>query len=163
MRFFNKTILFTLLISASGCAENEDDLSFQIDPNKIAALTNQATEQVTINGTTLELFVYLQRDFMPVYSSGSPKLSSVNFAVDLDSISIPESVQLIEQYVINGDSIWTANYNSEDYNPLPYVIHKVSLNGPTWQTGKEVTVISKLLNSDDGSTHYLIKEHQVII
>lgn len=161
MKSLRITILTLSVLLATSCSDDEP-LNWKIDKQRINELITMSNQQVTIDGTTLELYTYLQRDFMPIAPPDGRGLASVNWIVDVDSIAIPETVILSEQYVINGDSLWTATYKNDQRETPPYIIEKTSINGPKWQPNIEVTVIAKVIDSRDNSEYYLIKDRQQI-
>lgn len=151
-----------LLLFVFACSEDEGT-DVKVDRKQIDKLYSLATEEVTIGGITLRLYVYLQRDFMPsLPPSGSP-LASVNWLVDIDSTDIPDHILLSQQYVIYGDTLWVADYADQQRESPPYVIDKVSLDGPRWGPGVEVTVVVRVVDTTNGREYYLIRENQLIV
>jgi len=110
----------------------------------------------------LELHAYLWRDFMPICPPNGRNLVSVNRLVDMDSVRIPDNIILSQQFVINGDSLWVAEYKLEERETKPYIIEKISVNGPKWATDIVVKVIVKVIDLNDNSEYYLRREKQPI-
>ncbi|WP_445723928.1 MULTISPECIES: hypothetical protein [Bacteroidota] len=161
MRTFGLILTLTLLLNSS-CSEDEQP-NWSIDKAKINKLLNSSTEQVTIEGTTLELHAYLWRDFMPISPPDGKNLISINWLVDVDSIAIPTNILLSEQYVINGDSLWSTSYTNEIRETQPYLVERVSRDGPKWGPNIEVTVIAKVIDTNTKLEHFLIRENQQIL
>ena len=155
-----KILSLTLLI-AIGCSDDESSI-WKTDKQKINELLNLSSERVSIDGTTLELHAYLWRDFMPISPPNGKNLISINWLVDIDSVKIPNHILLSEQYVIYGDSLWTSSYTVEDRETQPYVIEGVSRGGPKWGPNVEVTVIAKIVDSNNSFEYFLIRENQPI-
>uniref|UniRef100_UPI004048E0EA hypothetical protein n=1 Tax=Roseivirga sp. TaxID=1964215 RepID=UPI004048E0EA len=161
MRTFGLILTLTLLLNSS-CSEDEQP-NWSIDKAKINKLQNSSNEQVTIEGTTLELHAYLWRDFMPISPPDGKNLISINWLVDVDSIAIPTNILLSEQYVINGDSLWSTSYTNEIRETQPYLVERVSRDGPKWGPNIEVTVIAKVIDTNTKLEHFLIRENQQIL
>jgi hypothetical protein len=161
MRIFRLLLLTTLFLNI-GCAE-EEEASWSIDKVKINELLNASTEQLTIDGNTLELHAYLWRDFMPISPPDGKDLVSINWLMDVDSVNIPASIQLLEQYVINGDSLWRDSYTDEIRETEPYILERVSRNGPKWGPNIEITVVAKIIDTHTNTEHFLIRENQPIL
>lgn len=99
---------------------------------------------------------------MPISPPDGNKLISINRLVDIDSVSIPGNISLAEQYIINGDSLWTTLYTNETRKTQPYIIERVSKGGPKWGPNIEVTVIAKVVDANTNSEYFLIRENQLI-
>jgi hypothetical protein len=161
MRTLGFLLTLTLLLNSS-CLEDEQP-NWSIDKAKIIELLNSSTEQISIEGTTLELHAYLWRDFMPISPPDGKNLISINWLVDVDSIAIPPNIVLSKQYIINGDSLWETSYTNEIRETQPYLVERVSRDGPKWGPNIEVTVIAKVVDSSNNSEHFLIREKQQIL
>ncbi len=161
MRTLGFLLTLTLLLNA-GCSEDEQ-ANWSINKAKINELLNSSTEQISIEGTTLELHAYLWRDFMPISPPDGKNLISINWLVDVDSVAIPSTIVLSEQYVINGDSLWEPSYTNEIRETKPYLIERISREGPKWGPNIEVTVIAKVVDTSTNLEHFLIRENQQIL
>ena len=161
MKTLGLLLALTLLLNA-GCSEDEQP-NWSIDKAKINELLNLSTEQISIEGTTLELHAYLWRDFMPISPPDGKDLISINWLVDVDSVAIPSNILLSEQYVINGDSLWTTSYTNELRETQPYLVERISRDGPKWGPNIEVTVIAKVVNASTKLEYFLIRENQQIL
>jgi len=161
MKILRLKILALTILFATGCSDDEPS-NWRIDQPRINELLIISSEQETIDGTTLELHAYLWRDFMPISPPDGKNLISINWLVDVDSVAIPNHIILSEQYVIYGDSLWTAPYTEEERETQPYVIERVSIEGPKWGPNVEVTVIAKVVDSITSSEYFLIRDNQPI-
>jgi len=81
---------------------------------------------------------------------------------DIDSVQIPEQIKLVKQYVINGDSLWEAAYEDRIYVTDPYILQKISLNGPEWQ-GDRMTVVVEIQNMKTDSNYFIKSENLSIL
>jgi hypothetical protein len=161
MKMLRFKILALTLLLTIGCSDDELP-SWRVDQQRINELLNMSSEQATIDGTTLELYSYMWRDFMPISPPNGKSLTSINWLVDIDSVAIPNHIMLSEQYVINGDSLWTASYTEEERETQPYVIERISREGPKWEPYVEVIVIAKVVDSNTNSEYFLIRDNQTI-
>ena len=161
MRIFGFLLTLTLLLNSGGSEDEQSNWS--IDKAKINELLNSSTEQISIEGTTLELHAHLWRDFMPISPPEGKNIISINWLVDVDSVAIPSSIVLSEQYVINGDSPWETSYTNEIRKTQPYLVERVSRDGPKWGPNIEVTVIAKVVDTSTNLEHFLIRENQQIL
>jgi len=161
MKILRFKILVLALLLTIGCSDDELS-SWRVDQKRINELLNLSSEQATIDGKTLELHANLWRDFMPISPPNGRNLISINWLVDIDSIAIPNYIMLLEQNVIYGDSLWTASYIKEERETQPYIIERVSIEGPKWGPNVEVIVIAKVVDSNTSSEYFLIRENQTI-
>lgn len=155
-------IIFTLIILLSVSCSDDEIPNWRVDQQRINELLSMSSEQITIDGTALELYSYLWRDFMPISPPNGKDLISINWLVDVDSVAIPNSIILSEQYVIFGDSLWTTSYSQEQREIQPYIIERISRDGPKWGSNVEVTVIAKIVDSNTNSEYFLIRDNQLI-
>ena len=156
-----KVILILTILFTIGCSDDEP-IKWKIDKQRINQLLNMSSERTTIDGTTLELHAYLWRDFMPASPPNGKNLISINWLVDVDSVAIPDNIILSEQYVIYGDSLWTASYTQEQRETPPYGIKRISRDGPKWGPNVEVTIIAKIVDSNTNLEYFLIRDNQPI-
>lgn len=111
---------------------------------------------------TLETFVY--RDFMPGGNGGgSALIAGVNLTA-VDGQPFPNEVDGTHIWVINGNSVWEADFTDEsrprDQAHL-YQLTKVARGGPYWDVGTEVEVIVRVTVLG-GSSRLLRATKQVI-
>jgi len=155
-------ISFCLLLSLSSC-ENDDPINITVDEKRAEALLGTSSKLITIDGNELELKAYLWRDFMPTSTPSGQGLISINWLLNVDSVSIPDYIVLSKQFVISGDSIWTTDYSDELRETPDYVIERISRNGPFWEPNTEVTIVAKVVNLSNSTEHYLRLEDQLIM
>ena len=156
---FIALISFMLL---SSC-EKDGLNNIREDKELIRDLNNEATTSLSIDSRSYFLDAFLWRDFMPVTPPNGSPLIAINWLINGDSITIPDNIVMIKQYVIYNDSVWIADYedNKSPSSP-PYRLEKMSTNGPKWGPGVRVDVISKILDTKTNHDYYL-KFSQVLI
>lgn len=147
-------LIFTALILLSGC--EIDDTSIRIDSELISGLNSKSYDTLIIDSNRFVLDAYLWRDFMPISPPGGKPMISINWLIDIDSTEIPDNIDLIEQYVIYNDSIWICTYEDEPRPAQPdYMIEKICREGPKWDTGIYVDVISKVHDYSSDRDYYI--------
>ena len=163
MKLYSLLQVFLVILCLS-CEEKpaERTTNWRIDGPLVAQLQNGSGQSITIDEKTFELHAYLWRDFQPISPPDGKELLSINWLVDTDSVNVPNHIALSEQFVIHGDSIWTANYTDEKRQSPPYVQERVSRNGPKWGPDLEVTVIAKVTDLSTGAGYYLRRDHVTI-
>ncbi|MBN1416906.1 MAG: hypothetical protein JW973_17545 [Bacteroidales bacterium] len=135
---------------------DNDVSNIRIDTELILELNSKAYDTLIIESNKFVLDAYLWRDFMPISPSDGKALISINWLRDIDSIEISDNIDLIEQYVINNDSIWISKYENESSSTQPkYKIEKISKDGPKWGPKTYVDVISKVCDSNTNNDYYI--------
>lgn len=161
MLFFAFSLLFL-----SACDNEEKaiplDGNVVLDQEMAIQLTNSSAELLTIDGKQYVLDAYLWRDFMPISPPNGRQLISINWLSTVDHSPIPANIQMIKQYVINGNYVWIANYFDDATYPEEFKMERVSRYGPKWGPDVTVLVVSVLKNRDTNSIH-LIKVKNVTI
>jgi hypothetical protein len=150
-------LLFATLIVLISCEKEDNDVSnFRIDREFVLELNSKASDTLIIGSNKYVLDAYLYRDFMPISPSDGKALISINRLRDIDSTEISDNIDLIEQYVINNDSIWISKYENEPSVSQPkYKIERVSRDGPKWGPKIYVDVISKVHDSETNNDYYI--------
>lgn len=152
-------LIFTLNCSSNGIG-NED---IRVDPELIKELRSSSSETLQIESNYFTLDAYLWRDFMPSSPPNGRPMISVNKLIETNSDTIPDHIDLIKQYVIHGNSIWVTDYEDEKRNSnSPHIIERVSRDGPKWDTGISVDVVTKVYDSKTGENHFLILKNVTI-
>ena len=151
--------LITIILSA---CEKDEQSDVKADKNLILELNNKALSIITVDSHEYFLESYLWRDFMPISPPNGKPLASVNWLISRDSISIPDNIEMIKQYVINNDSVWIANYEDGLNTGPDYKIKKISRNGPKWGPGINVDIISKIMDKNTNQDFYLIQKDVLI-
>jgi hypothetical protein len=160
MKIYNLIfVLFTVFVFSS-C--EDDPADWGIDREKVEELINSSSDVITIDEKDFELHAYLWRDFMPMSPPNGKELIAINWLVDMDSLDIPDHISLSKQYVIHGDSIWMADYANEIREPRPYVLERISRDGPKWGPDIKVTVVAKVVDLRNGSEYYVRRRDQLI-
>jgi hypothetical protein len=147
-------IILVVFIYLTGC-EKDEVSNIKVDKDLILELNSKAVKVVTIDADTYFLDAYLWRDFMPISPPNGKPLISINWLIRTDSSVIPDNVELKQQYVIYGDSIWIANYDNETQKTPDYKKEKVSRNGPKWGPEVYVDVIAKITDTKTNLDYYL--------
>ena len=151
-------ILFTVLIVLMSCEKEaiNNESNIRIDRALILELNSKSCDTLKIEANSFVLDAYLWRDFMPISPIDGRSLISINWLRSIDSTDIPSSIDLIEQYIINNDSIWIAEYANESRPIQPkYKIEKISKEGPKWGPKIYVDVISKLRDSKTNNDYFI--------
>ncbi|XWN38479.1 MAG: hypothetical protein ROO71_05945 [Balneola sp.] len=152
-------LIFTLNCSSNGIGN--DDI--QVDPELIKELRSSSSETLQTESNSFILDAYLWRDFMPISPPNGQPLIAINKLIETNSDTIPHHIDLVKQYVIHDNTVWVTDYEDEQRNSnFPYIIEKVSRDGPKWDTGISVDVVAKVYNSKTRENHYLILKNVTI-
>jgi len=147
--------LISLALFISNCVLNPKDSSTSIDE------LLSAPEKVEIDGQHYTIETYLWRDFMPVSPPDGKPLIALIRVTEIDSQTIPETLDATKLWVINGDDLWETGF-SDEQRPYtePFQLEKVARDGPKWGPGIYVTVVVKI---EYGNSTYLIKASDQLI
>ena len=145
-------ILAGLIILISCEKEN----NIRIDKELISELNSKSYDTLIIESNRFVLDAFLWRDFMPKSPPDGKPMISVNWLIEVDSIKIPDNIDLIKQHVIYNDLIWISKYENESRPTQPvYKIEKISREGPKWGPEIYVDVISKVRDSNTNNVYYI--------
>ena len=123
----------------------------------------QAPEQLRVGTHSLVLEPFLQMDFMPVQPPGGPKLRCLIQVVAKGERAFPTNLDATYLWVIRGEETWAV--------PLPgkradvgreNVLAKDVRGGPKW-TGRGLTVVVRLVDSQTRRSHLLRASNQAIL
>lgn len=147
------------IVCLIGCNNGVSEDLYQIstDSKLLNKLYDQSADTLSIDGHRYILDAILYRDFMPISPPEGKNLISINRLINIDSVSVPDNLDITDQYVINNDSIWLAKYDEQPIESLPYMIEKISFNGPKWGPNISVDVIVKINDSDNKKDYYIRK------
>lgn len=145
---------FALLIMLVSCEGIDDPM--KTDKGLKDELYSKAKSIITIGSHEYSLEAYLWRDFMPISPPDGRPLIALNWIVSNDSTPVPASIGMVNQYVINNDYVWVAEYESTNGSIPDYKMEKISRNGPKWGPGIKVDVISRIRDLNTGTDYYLI-------
>lgn len=153
--------LLSLIFFIVSC-DQDDSENFENHPSTIDELLIKSSDQVNIDGHTLELHTALWRDFMPVSPVDGKNLISINYLVNTDSTRIPSYITLTRQFVIYGDKLWESDYSEESSGTADYLIERISRNGPKWGPDVEVTVLAEVKCLKHDTFYYVRSDDQNI-
>lgn len=142
-------ILFALIVLSSCLLtyNNKQTIDF---------LLENAVDTLEIDDAKYVFDVFTYRDFFPG-DSQDHSLRSSNTLFRIDSLEIPSHMNMVKQYVIHEDSLWTTNYIDRIDSLSSYKIRRTSIGGPEWELKSFVDVVSKIKYSN--TEYYLIKRN----
>jgi len=157
--------MFFLALLLTSCEEEKVDTSKIIfDPVFAKNLLTKSNDTIQIDAELYTLEVLLNRDFMPPVPKDGAPLTSMNCLASMDGDSIPTTIDLVKQYVINNDSIWISLYekeNPENGNTASKLC-KISIEGPQWNPGILVDVVVEIYDSKNDSIIFISASDQII-
>ena len=156
------SIILIAISFLTGCKKDEVS-NIIVDKELILELDNNAAGVITIDSHDYFIDVYLWRDFQPISPPNGKNLISINWLIRADSSAIPDNIELKQQYVVYGDSLWIADYENETHQIPEYKQKKVSRNGPKWGPLVYVDVIAKVTDSKTNRDFYLKRDKVFII
>jgi hypothetical protein len=126
-----------------GCLDSGDDANCRnlslIPPPSL----EQVPETLVVDDLRLVLECFLWRDFMPISPpDGRPLMATIRL-VELDSLPLPENLDLEHLWVLNGEQFWSTAFEDEPRPPLPpFEIERVARCGPKWGPGEVDVAVS---------------------
>lgn len=156
-----KIILIAVIILNLACEQSviEDDQisgNISIDKELIQQLNTDAYDTLFLESGAFILDAYIWRDFQPISPPNGKPMFSINWLINIDSVKIPDNIDLIKQFVINNDSIWISDYlNDVRPNQPIYKIEKYSNGGPKWGPKITVDVVAQVYDSLLDKVYYL--------
>ncbi len=122
-----------------------------------------APEKIEIDGRGYSLEAALWRDFMPVTPpEGSPLMAAVKIIAS-DTLEFPAELNANHLWVIKGtQEIWETEFTGENKGGEKNVLEKSASNGPKWEIGIEVDVVTRLVNVRTGKNYLLRASKQKI-
>ena len=153
-----KYLLLLVITGIVSCKDKADICKVFLNKELIAELKNKAVDTLQIDNNKYVLDACVYRNFHPTFYSNRNirLLTASNWLINTDSVVIPNNIDLIKQYVIKGDSIWIADYETK---PLELEFNfkkgRISRNGPEWNTYIYVDVISKIHDSNTNKDYFL--------
>jgi hypothetical protein len=100
---------------------------------------------VTIDNHTYTLRCELWRDFFPPTPPGGRPLVAGAIITEVDSLDVPDSIDITRLWVINDQEVWEPFFLEEGpLEPPQYQITKIARSGPQWPCGIHVDVVVRL-------------------
>jgi hypothetical protein len=152
MNFHIHLLAFSLLLAVSAC-----DKAVKENPDTAAAL-RLSPQSITIDDLTLTLEAFLWRDFMPPSEPGGSDLRSVVTLRDEAGGDITITPELMFQYIIHGDEVWKASF--ESVNIYTDRIEGFSNGGPKWGPDEKADVVVEL--EHEGTIFRILAKDQMI-
>ena len=112
-------VIFITSSLLTGCEKSEIP-NVKVDKDLILELKSKVVSTAIINSHNYFLDAYLWRDFMPISPPDGKPLISINWLISADSTAIPQNIELKQQYVIYGDSVWITDYENETHQTPEY-------------------------------------------
>jgi len=134
------------------------------DSNLLNSLYNNSKDTIIIESKSYITEADLTRNFYPSFLPTNKKLFTHINLVNIDSLPVPNTIDIIKLYVVNDQQIWISNplRDESDFVPV-YKICRVSKNGPKWDTDIFVDVVIKIENESTMKSYLLIAKEQQIL
>ena len=98
---------------------------------------------------------------MPVSPPDGKPLIALIRVTEIDSQTIPETLDATKLWVINGDDLWLTGFSDEERpSTKSFQLEKIVRDGPKWGPGIYVTVVVEIEYSN---RTYLIKASDQLI
>lgn len=152
------SMVLIILLAFYSCTKDKIDGSIQTD-TAFADSLRASPAGVQIDSDSLLLTTDVWRDFMPEIGKNGSGLYCANQLIYKDSLPIPSGLKLKNQYVINGNQIWT-NQHPEISNEEPFTIRGVISDGPRWGPDIFVDVVCEF--EIENKTYRIIAKQQKI-
>jgi len=155
------TILF--LFALSSCEKDPIDGDIVIDNELLDILYSESTDTLVIADQRLILNTELYRNFFPGGAPRTRPLIAHTYIVNIDSIQIPDNIDVTKLYIVNNGQIWIPSPDVCDNCFYPdFELHSTYTDGPEWETGIYVDVIIEITDFNTSNNYYLIAEDQLI-
>lgn len=157
-RFLLVAVFISLLSCIKEDSSEKDDINYNIrlDKELVQQLNTDAYDTLIIESGSYILDAYIWRDFQPISPLNGKPMFSINWLINIDSVKIPDNLDLIKQFVINKDSIWISDYKNDTRPIQPlYKIEKYSNSGPKWGPNIYVDVIAQIYDSQTDKVYFL--------
>jgi hypothetical protein len=132
-------LIVTIALLFCSCEKDGFEGAFIQNPEFEAELRS-SPDTLIINDYTFHLQRYLWRDFMPPSEENGSKMFCVNKLTESDEQVVPESIELVRQYVLKGSQIWPAEF-SEIRTDEDCIIEGFLRDGPKWGPNIEVDIV----------------------
>jgi len=153
---FIAVIIMNLACEKSRIEDDQISGNISIDKELIQELNADAYDTLFLESGTFILDAYIWRDFQPISPPNGKPMFSINWLINIDSVKIPDNIDLTKQFVINNDSIWISDYlNDVRPNQPIHKIEKYSNGGPKWGPGINVDVVAQIYDSLYDKIYYL--------
>jgi len=135
-----------------------------VNPQFAKDLLKKSSDTINIDMIDFFLEVSIYPDSMPGGSTEGNPLISTNCLTSIESLVVPQTIDLVKQYVIKNDSIWISLYEDEkekiDSNRVK--VCRTSINGPSWNPGILVDVVAEGYDSKNDDTFFIRALDQII-
>ena len=147
-----------ILLAFYACKKDKVEGTVTTD-TALAHILRSSPDTISYNSNILFLTGTLWRDFMPEQTNGSG-LYSADSLIDKTGTDIPSNLKVRKQYVINGDEVWTSDFDRLTADS-PGLLEMRSDNGPKWGPGIYVDVVCEFQIGD--TIYRIIAKHEKII
>lgn len=154
---FDRILVLIVILVLLSC-----DKIVREDEGLIMELFNKSVDTLIIGENRFVLDAFLWRDFQPMSPQNGKPLISINRLVDVDSLDIPDNIDLKKQYVIHNNLIWIAEYTDEEHYTPSNMLKRVSRNGPKWGPDEFVDIVT-IVNDSHRNLNYYLRVEDVYI
>ncbi len=166
----NQIAIFSIIIvvilfffTLSSCEKDPIDGDIVIDNELLDILYSESTDTLVIANQRFVLNTELYRNFFPGGAPRTRPLIAHTYIVDIDSIQIPDNIDVTKLYIVNNGQIWIPSPDACDNCSYPdFQLHNTYTDGPEWETNIYVDVIIKITDFNTSINYYLIAEDQLI-
>jgi hypothetical protein len=151
-----------LMVIISSCKKPSTEIIQ--DPQLLKSLYTNSVDTLVYDNHKYFLETFVWRDFMPSFPSNGmpPLIASINL-VNFDSVPVSNNLEIDKLYIIDSNLIWISSPTEITTENVPeFKIHKVSHNGPHWETGTQVDVVVTIYDKVTKQDYYLIIKQQFI-
>lgn len=135
-----------------------------VNPQFAKDLLKKSSDTINVDMIDFLLEVSIYPDSIPVGSPGGNRLISMNCLTSIESLVVPQTINLVKQYVIKNDSIWISLYEeeNEEIDSNRVKVCRTSINGPLWNPGILVNVVAEGYDSKNDDTFFIRALDQII-
>jgi len=161
---FKIILLSIIMLQFYSCEKDglQGDIVIDNELRNLLYIDSKDTLNIDMQNLVLETELY--RDFFP--GGGIPEKRGLTASLNvrnIDSLLIEDNVDIVTLYVINGEQIWISTPESNDNYSIPdFILHRVSNDGPEWDTGNYVDVVVEIRGFSSSAYNYLISRDQLI-
>lgn len=136
------------------------------DETLLTEVYTQSRDTVLVNGLRIILLLDVYYSFtpgsVPIGKKKDYRISAHATLLEIDSLSIENTFEINELYLIKEKDIWISNPKIDNDQYESFKINTTSLNGPEWNTGTEFDAFIELVETSTFDMHILSAKNQKV-
>ncbi len=162
------TIIFLILLipAFNTCQKEKLNGLITNDENLLSELYTKSQDTVDINGLRIILLMDVYYSFtpgsVPVGKKKDYRITAHATLLEIDSLTIENTLEINELYLIKEKDIWISNPKIDDDQYESFKLNTTSLDGPEWNTGTEFDAFIELIETSTFDRYILSAKNQKV-